>query len=38
MLPADQPRPALEIAEYRRTRTEVTGRNRPATRAAGMGD
>ncbi len=38
MLPSEQPRPALEIAEYRRSRTGVTGRNRPATRAVGMGD
>ncbi len=38
MLPSEQPRPALEIAEYRRSRTGVPGRNRPATRAVGMGD
>jgi peptidase E len=38
-LPSHEPQPPLEIAEYRRTRTHGgSARNRPARRAAGLGD
>jgi peptidase E len=38
MLPSHEPPPPLEIAEFRRARTHGPGRNRPARRAAGLGD
>jgi peptidase E len=38
VLPSSEPGPPLEIAEFRRARTSGPGRNRPARRAAGLGD
>jgi peptidase E len=39
LLPSNESPPPLEIAEYRRTRTHGgSPRNRPARRAAGLGD
>jgi hypothetical protein len=38
LLPSPDQQPLLEIAEYRRARAPTPGRNRPATRAAGIGD
>jgi hypothetical protein len=38
LLPRDDQPPPLEIAEFRRARTGSAGFNRPARRAAGLGD
>jgi dipeptidase E len=38
LLPSHEPGPPLEIAEFRRARSGEPTRNRPARRAAGLGD